>query len=135
VEREIEDIEALIDQVGGFAYVYGISSGACLALEAAAKLGAKVKKLAIYEAPYKLGENALEEWIEYNQQLTKLLTENRKGDAVALFIRFIGTPSDQIEGMRKAPMWSMFETVAPICCMMLPRWVQTARYPLNGYHT
>jgi pimeloyl-ACP methyl ester carboxylesterase len=113
VERKIEDIEALIDQVGGFAYVYGISSGACLALEAAVKLGAKVKKLAIYEAPYKLGENALEEWMEYNQQLTKLLTENRKGDAVTLFMRFVGTPSDQIEGMRKAPMWPMFETVAP----------------------
>jgi pimeloyl-ACP methyl ester carboxylesterase len=113
VEREIEDIEALIDQVEGFAYLYGISSGACLALEAAIKLGAKVKKLAVYEAPYKSGESALEEWIEYNQQLTKLLTENRKGDAVALFMRFVGTPSDQIEGMRKAPMWIMLETVAP----------------------
>ena len=113
VEREIEDIEALIDEVGGFAYLYGISSGACLALEAAIKLGAKVKKLAVYEAPYKSGENALEEWMEYNQQLTKLLAENRRGDAVALFMRFVGTPSDQIEGMRKAPMWSMFETVAP----------------------
>ncbi len=64
VEREIEDIEALIDDVGGSACLYGISSGACLALEAAMKLGDKVKKLAIYEAPYnsdetdqKFGEN------------------------------------------------------------------------------
>ena len=113
VEREIEDIEALIDEVGGFAYLYGISSGACLAIEAAIKLGDKVKKLAIYEAPYKSGENSLEEWLEYNQQLTKLLTENRRGDAVALFMRFVGTPPDQIEGMRKAPIWPMFENVAP----------------------
>jgi pimeloyl-ACP methyl ester carboxylesterase len=60
VEREIEDIEALIDGMGGFAYLYGISSGACLALEAAIKLGAKVRKLSIYEAPYKSGETAPE---------------------------------------------------------------------------
>jgi pimeloyl-ACP methyl ester carboxylesterase len=113
LDREIEDIEALTDQVGGFSYLYGISSGACLALEVAIKLGNKVKKLAIYEAPYKSGENALEEWTEYNQQLAKALAENRKGDAVALFVRFVGTPPDQIEGMREAPMWSMFESVAP----------------------
>jgi pimeloyl-ACP methyl ester carboxylesterase len=113
VEREIEDIEALIDGMGGFAYLYGISSGASLALEAAIKLGAKVKKLAIYEAPYKSGETAPEEWREYNKQLTKFLSTNRGGDAVALFMTFVGTPTDQIEGMRKASMWSMFEAVAP----------------------
>ena len=52
VEREIEDIEALIDAAGGSAFVFGISSGAALAMEAAIKLGGKVKKLAMYEAPY-----------------------------------------------------------------------------------
>src|SRR5438105_6756689 len=51
VEREIEDIEALITEAGGSACVFGISSGAVLALEAAIKLGDKVKKLARYEAP------------------------------------------------------------------------------------
>src|SRR5690349_10474886 len=52
VEREIEDIEALIDANGGKAYLYGLSSGAVLALEAAAKLPGKVKKLAQYEPPF-----------------------------------------------------------------------------------
>src|SRR5215475_13526667 len=52
LEREIEDIEALIDEAGGEAFLYGISSGAALALEATIKLGHKVKKLALYEAPY-----------------------------------------------------------------------------------
>ena len=113
VEREIDDIDALIDEVGGSAYLYGISSGACLALEAAIKLGDKVKKIAIYEPTYKSDENAPEEWREYNKQLAKLLETGRKGDAVALFMAFVGTPTDQIEGMRKAPMWSMFEVVAP----------------------
>src|SRR5688500_5184663 len=44
VEREIEDIEALIDEAGGSAYLFGISSGAALAMEAALKLDGKVKK-------------------------------------------------------------------------------------------
>src|SRR5215216_501364 len=52
LEREIEDIEALIDAVGGSASLYGISSGGALAMEAAIKLKEKVRKLAIYEVPY-----------------------------------------------------------------------------------
>ncbi len=113
VEREIEDIEALIENVGGSTFLYGISSGACLAIEAAIKLGDKVKKLALYEPPYKSRENSIEEWVQYNQRLTEFLAENRRGDAVVLFMSFVGTPADQVEGMRKAPMWSLLESVAP----------------------
>jgi len=52
VAREIEDIEALLDDAGGSGYLYGVSSGGALALQAAAKLGsAKVTKLAIYDHP------------------------------------------------------------------------------------
>ena len=51
-QREIEDIEALIDATGPAASLYGHSSGGCLALDAAVQLGPKVSKLAIYEAPY-----------------------------------------------------------------------------------
>src|SRR2546429_9261690 len=52
VEREVEDIEALIDEAGGSAFLFGHSSGAALVLEAALLLGEKVKKIAMYEAPY-----------------------------------------------------------------------------------
>jgi pimeloyl-ACP methyl ester carboxylesterase len=52
VQREIEDIEALVDEGGGSAFVYGISSGAALALEATARLGGKVRGLALFEPPY-----------------------------------------------------------------------------------
>src|SRR5512133_2276936 len=52
LEREIEDIEVLIDQAGGSAFLYGISSGAALAFEAALVLDNKVNKLAMYEPPY-----------------------------------------------------------------------------------
>ena len=64
VEKEIEDVDALIDQAGGSAYVYGISSGGALALEAASKLGNKVKKLAIYEVPYDESETGQAKWKE-----------------------------------------------------------------------
>src|SRR5579883_1411782 len=52
VEREVEDIEALIAEAGGSAFVFGHSSGAVLALEAARLLPTKIKKLAIYEPPF-----------------------------------------------------------------------------------
>lgn len=113
VEREVEDIEALIQEAGGSAYVYGISSGGCLALEAAARLGQKIKKLAIYEPPYNADSAAVEAWKQYRQQLAKALADGRPGDAVVLFMNLVGTPSEMVEGMRNSPMWPMFEAVAP----------------------
>ena len=64
LKREIEDIEALIDEAGGSASLYGISSGAALAMEAAIELGDKVSKLAMYEAPYNDDEAAQQAWRE-----------------------------------------------------------------------
>jgi pimeloyl-ACP methyl ester carboxylesterase len=113
VEREVEDIDALIQAAGGSAFVYGISSGACLALEAAIKLGNKIKKLAMYEPPYNSEKAALQAWKDYRKQLAELLVAGRRGDAAALFMGFVGTPAEQIDGMRQAPVWPMFEAVAP----------------------
>ena len=113
VEREIEDIEALIQAAGGPAFVYGISSGACLALEAAIRLGGKVKKLALYEPPYNAEKGASQQWKDYRKNLADLLAADRRGDAVALFMQLVGTPPDQVDGMRQMPMWSIFEAIAP----------------------
>jgi pimeloyl-ACP methyl ester carboxylesterase len=113
VDREIEDIDALIDVAGGSAYIYGISSGACLALEASIKLGSKIRKLALYEPPYNSGQGAVQAWKDYRKKLAELLAEGRRGDAVVLFMQFVGTPADQVNGMRSAPVWPMFEAVAP----------------------
>jgi pimeloyl-ACP methyl ester carboxylesterase len=113
VAREIEDIEALIDKAGGEAFVFGTSSGGALALEAAIQLGSNIKKLAIYEPPYNSSEDVRLAWREYRQDLAKLLAADRQGDAAALFMRSVGTPEDQIGGMRQAPIWSIFEAVAP----------------------
>jgi pimeloyl-ACP methyl ester carboxylesterase len=95
------------------AFVYGISLGACLALEAAMRLGPRIEKLALYEPPYDSEENAWLAWREYREKLAKLLANGRRGDAVALFMQFVGVPADMIDGMRQAPMWPMLEAVAP----------------------
>jgi pimeloyl-ACP methyl ester carboxylesterase len=113
VEREIEDIEALIDEAGGSAFVFGISSGAALAFEAARALGGKVKKLAMYEAPYNDDDNARQAWKEFRKQLGELLAADRRGDAVALFIKLLGASDEDIEGVRQYPMWPMWEAIAP----------------------
>lgn len=113
VEREAEDLEALIDAAGGKAYVFGISSGACLALEAAIQLKKKISKLALYEAPYRSDPAGRQEWKEYRNKLEKALAENCRGDAVVLFMQLVGTPTEQINGMQQAPVWPLFEAVAP----------------------
>ena len=113
LQREIEDIEALIDEAGGSAFVYGISSGAALAMEAAIKLSDKVKKLAMYEAPYNDDETAQQAWREYTQQLGELLEAGRGGDAVGLFMMLVGATAADVEGIRQDPMWPLWEAVAP----------------------
>ncbi len=113
IEREVEDLDALIGEAGGPAFVYGLSSGACLSLEAAIQLGNRVKKLAMYEAPYRTSAEARKEWKQYTKELADRLAAGRKGDAVELFMQFVGTPADQIGGMRQSPMWPMFEAIAP----------------------
>jgi pimeloyl-ACP methyl ester carboxylesterase len=114
VEREIEDIDALITEAGGSAFLFGHSSGGALALEAALKLGGeKVKKLAIYEVPYNDDPEFQWAWRVYLQQLSELLEAGRRGDAVALFMQYVGMPAEQIEGMRHSPAWPELEAIAP----------------------
>ena len=113
VEREIEDIDTLINEVGGSAFLFGISSGAALAMEAAIKLGGKVKKLAMYEAPYNDDKDARQAWKAYRKQLTEVLAQGRKGDALALFMLLVGMPPDHLDSVRQHPMWPMWEAVAP----------------------
>jgi pimeloyl-ACP methyl ester carboxylesterase len=113
VEREIDDLEALIDGAGGSAFVYGHSSGGCLALEATVRLGDKIKRLALYEVPYNDDPAAQKAWGEYIKNLTAALASGRRGDAVALFMAYVGIPAAQIDGMRRAPFWGGMEAIAP----------------------
>ncbi len=113
VDREIDDIEALIDQAGGQAYMFGISSGAGLAFEAACRLGAKVRRLALYEPPYNDAPEARQAWRAYRRDLEATLAQGRHGDAVGLFMSLLGVPAEHIVGMREYPMWPLWEAVAP----------------------
>ena len=114
VAREIEDIEALIDQAGGTAYLYGISSGGALALEAAAALGDKVRKLAVYEVPYMGVDPARVPAREIFTNTKQLVREGKNGDAFAEYMgKVAGLPAEMLAGMRQAPFWPMMEAVAP----------------------
>ena len=111
--REIEDIEALIDEIGGTAFLYGISSGAALAMEAAIALPNKVRKLAMYEAPFNDDESAQQVWRKYVKQLKELLDQGRHGDAVGLFMMLVGASPEDVEGIKQTPMWPLWEAVGP----------------------
>lgn len=112
VEREIEDLGALIDESGGSAFVFGMSSGGVLALKAAAS-GLAIMKLALYEPPFNLEDNARSASENYAKQLTSLLADGRRGDAAALAMTTWGAPAEAVAAMRQTPIWSMFEAVAP----------------------
>jgi pimeloyl-ACP methyl ester carboxylesterase len=113
VEREVEDIEALIDAAGGSAYISGISSGAALAMEAALRLGSKITKLAIYDPPYNDDEYGKQAWREFRKNLDQALAEGRRGDAVGLFMMLTGMPEEQLPEMRQYPFWDGLEAIAP----------------------
>jgi pimeloyl-ACP methyl ester carboxylesterase len=113
VEREIEDVEAIIREAGGSAHLYGISSGACLALQSTATLGSKVKKVAVYEAPYDESEGAAQKGSAFKTKLDQLLAANRRSDAVELFLKVASVPDEAIAGMKASPAWSRMEALAP----------------------
>lgn len=113
VQREIEDLEAVIDAAGGSAFVYGKSSGAALALQAAAALGTKVTRLAIYEAPYSEADGAAAAWKAFRVQHDALLASNRRGEAVAGFLKFVGAPDEMVAKMKASPAWARMEAMAP----------------------
>jgi pimeloyl-ACP methyl ester carboxylesterase len=105
--REVEDLEALIDAVGGSAMVYGHSSGAVLSLEAAAG-GAAITRLAAYEPPYLTG-NA-ETASTRLREIEAALHAGDRGTAVEIFIRGTGAPFDA--AMKTQPWFAGLEAVA-----------------------
>jgi pimeloyl-ACP methyl ester carboxylesterase len=85
VEREIEDIQALIEAAGGEAFVWGLSSGAILALEAAAS-GLAINKLALQEPPLFVNANDRQPPKDFTAHLTDLITSDRRDEAVKYFM-------------------------------------------------
>jgi len=112
VAREVEDLQALIAQAGGEAYVYAISSGAALALATAAA-GPGITKLALYEPPFMAEVEDGARIKEYTERLHELLDAGHKGDAVALFMMNVGIPAEAVAGIRAQPGWATLEAIAP----------------------
>jgi pimeloyl-ACP methyl ester carboxylesterase len=113
VEREIEDIEALLDAAGGSAFVMGHSSGAVLALRASGKLGGKVKKLALYEPPFIIDDSRPPLPADYVEHLNELIAAGRKADALEYFMTVaVNIPPEFIEGMKQSPIWESAVAVA-----------------------
>lgn len=111
VEREVEDLEALLQAVGGSAYVYGCSSGGALALEAANRIEG-IKKLIIYEAPFILDNSRNPMTDEKLAELDRLIATGRRSDAVKLFMRFVGVPALFIFIMPFMKMWAKLTAIA-----------------------
>ena len=114
VEREIEDIDALITEAGGSAFVYGSSGTGVLSMYAAVDLSSKMKKLAVWEPPYILEGSRPAVPADYKDQLVQMLREGRKGDMIELFMtKAVGMPAEFVAPMRQAPFWAAQEAFAP----------------------
>jgi pimeloyl-ACP methyl ester carboxylesterase len=112
VEREVEDLDALITEAGGKAFVLGHSSGAVLALEAARLMPTRITKLAVYEPPFIIDDSRPPAPQDYVPHLTELVSSGRRGEAVAYFMTEVGTPAEMVAQMRQSPMWPGLEAVA-----------------------
>jgi pimeloyl-ACP methyl ester carboxylesterase len=110
VEREVEDIAALLSQAGGSAFLWGMSSGAVLALEAASRLSG-IKRLALYEAPFIVNDSRStteDQW----DRIGEAVAAGRRGAAVAVFLQAVGVPSFFIALMRLSPAWRKLKAIA-----------------------
>lgn len=114
VEREIEDLAAVIDAAGagGRAHLFGASSGGALALEAAAA-GLPVERIAVHEVPYLLGDEMVAAWRAYTEDLTAALDAGDRDEALRLFMRLAGSSDQDIAGAEAAPVWPALLELAP----------------------
>ena len=110
IEREVEDIDAVIGAAGGSAFLWGSSSGAVLALIAAESV--PVTKLALWEPPF-VPEGVPRPPEDQVSQYETMIAEGRRGDAVEYFMtKVIGMPAEVVAGARTQPWWSATEALA-----------------------
>ena len=112
VDQEIEDLAALVTEAGGTAQVFGYSSGAVLALRAAAR-GVSINRLALYDPPFLVNGTTPDYWSEMGRRIDTLVTEGKRGDAVELYqTRGVGIPPEVVAQLRQAPFWPSLEAIA-----------------------
>jgi pimeloyl-ACP methyl ester carboxylesterase len=111
VSREIDDLDAIIQAAGGSAMVFGVSSGAALALEAATRLKG-LTKLALYEAPFIVDNTHPPLPPSFVPETKALVAAGRRGDAVKKFMRLVGVPSIGVLVMSLLPLWKKMKAIA-----------------------
>jgi pimeloyl-ACP methyl ester carboxylesterase len=112
LEREIEDIEALIDAAGGSASLWGWSSGGALALRAAGA-GLAVERLSVYEVPFMVTPEAKRPTPDYGERLDELVAAGDRSGAVKHFMRnAMGIPAPFVALMRLMPIWKALKATA-----------------------
>ena len=111
-DREVEDIEALVALAGDPVYLHGTSSGAALALQAAKHIRS-ITKLAVYEPPFIVDGTRTPMPDGYLPRLKQLVADGRKGDAVKMFMRFVGAPAIFTAVMPITPVWGKLKAAAP----------------------
>jgi pimeloyl-ACP methyl ester carboxylesterase len=110
-EREIEDLAAVIEAAGGSAYVFGHSSGAALALDAADH-GLPITKLAAYEPPFQIDDSRTSLPPDFVHHLTALVSTGQRGEAVAYWMRnTVQLPESEIDRMRTEPWFAGLEAI------------------------
>jgi len=113
VERELEDIQALVAVMGGTPCLYGTSSGAVLAIRAVAS-GVKVKRLVLHEPPLALDGTHHPSPADFREQIAAMVNAGRGGDAVKLFLKVVGVPAVGIFFMRLIPgVWRNVQAASP----------------------
>jgi pimeloyl-ACP methyl ester carboxylesterase len=112
IEREIEDLSAVVTAAGGSAFVFGNSSGGLLALDAAVH-GLAIPRLACYEPPVILDPARASAFAELAKQLDEAAAGGRRAEAVELyFTRVMQMPAPGVAQMQRSPMWPGLEALA-----------------------
>ncbi len=112
LEREIEDLAAVVDELGGHAHAFGSSSGGALLLEAAAA-GLSLDRIALWEVPYAVGAEAVAAWQEYRAALHGALSRDDRDRALELFMRLAGSPQEMVEQVKESEHWPIMRELAP----------------------
>ena len=112
-EREIEDLQALVEDAGGTAMVFGISSGAVLSLDAAA-VTPGITKVVVYEPSLIVDDSRQPVPADYTEHLTTLAAEGKRDEAVEYFLtQAVGIPAEYIGGIKQdQATWSGVTGVA-----------------------
>lgn len=109
IDREVEDLAALIDQAGGSATLFGYSSGAILGLHAARTL--PVTSLILFEPPFATGAEVRDPGLP--GRLDALVADGRNGEAVETAqAELIGLSPEMIAGAKASPFWPQLEAIA-----------------------